>query len=91
MIPPELSESDATIWIVTHELSITTLEASFTLIYVVYSSSIICDDHELTIVICWLYRTQFLLSEHQKKFYDIDFRWTMDTDDLLNFKFVDFI
>ncbi len=37
-MPLESSLSDATIWSVTLELSITILEASFTLIYNVYST-----------------------------------------------------
>ncbi len=40
MTPLELSVSDATIWRVTLGLSIMILEASFTLIYDVYSTAI---------------------------------------------------
>ncbi len=42
MTPLELSVSDATFWSVTLELSITILETSFTLIYVVNESKIGC-------------------------------------------------
>jgi hypothetical protein len=56
MTPLELSASDATIWSITLELSSTVLEASFTLIYNVYSTGITYDDHKLTIVIHLQYR-----------------------------------
>jgi hypothetical protein len=46
MTPLELSESDATIWSVTLELSITILEASFAQIYEVY----VFDDCNMFIV-----------------------------------------
>jgi len=47
MTPLELSVSDATIWSVTLESSITILEASFTLIYDVYSTGITYDDRTM--------------------------------------------
>jgi hypothetical protein len=49
-MPIDVSVSDSTIWSVTLELSITTLEASFTLIYDVYSTGITYDDCQ--IIIC---------------------------------------
>jgi hypothetical protein len=52
MMPLELSVSNANIWSITLELSITILEVSFTLIYDVYSTGITYDDCQLTIMIC---------------------------------------
>jgi hypothetical protein len=50
MKPLELSDSNAEIWSVTLALSITNLEASFSLIYDVYRTGISYDDHQLTII-----------------------------------------
>ena len=56
MMPQELSLSDATIWSITQELSIIILEASFILIYDVYSVGVTyahhqsIDDHIMFIV-----------------------------------------
>jgi len=52
MMPIEASVSDGTIWSITLELTITILEALFTLIYYVYSTDITNDNHQLMIVIC---------------------------------------
>jgi hypothetical protein len=60
MSPLELSVSDATIWSVTLESSITILEASFTLFYFVYSTGIAYDHRQFKIVICLFYRLQEL-------------------------------
>jgi hypothetical protein len=51
-MPLALSVNDATIWSITLELSITILEALFTLIYDVYNRDITNDDSQFTIVIC---------------------------------------
>ncbi len=51
MTPPELSVSDATIWSITLESSITTLEGLFVLIYDVYTTGITYDDHQLSVEI----------------------------------------
>jgi len=51
MMPPESSVSDATIWSVTLELSITILEASFTLIYDVYNTVVTYDDRQLALTV----------------------------------------
>ncbi len=48
MTPLESSVSDATIWSITLELSITILEASFTLIYYVYGIGDTRDNHHVT-------------------------------------------
>ncbi len=50
MMPQELSVSDATISSVTLEPSTTILEASFTLIYNVYSTGVTRDDRNMFIV-----------------------------------------
>jgi hypothetical protein len=50
MTPLKSSLSDGTIWSIMLESSIMILEASFTLIYDVYSTGITYDDHQLTIV-----------------------------------------
>jgi hypothetical protein len=52
MTPLESSVSDVTIWSATLESSVTILEASFTLIYEVYSTGIAYNDRQLMIVIC---------------------------------------
>jgi hypothetical protein len=52
MTPLESSVSDGTIWSVTIKLSITILEASFTIVYDVYSISVTYDNRQLMIVIC---------------------------------------
>ncbi len=44
MMPQELSLSDATIWSIALESSIMILEASFTLIFYIYSIGITYDD-----------------------------------------------
>jgi hypothetical protein len=54
----ESSVIDATIRRVTLESSITILEASYTLIYDVYSAGINYDDCKLTIAICLMYMAQ---------------------------------
>jgi len=46
MTPLESSVSDATIWSIILELSIIILDASFTLVYDVYSTGITYDDHQ---------------------------------------------
>ncbi len=51
-MPLELSVSDATIWIVTLELSIAILEASFLLIHDVYSTDVAYGDHKSMIIKC---------------------------------------
>jgi hypothetical protein len=51
-MPLELLASDATIWSIAEELSITILVTSFSLSYAVYSTGITYDDHQLTIIIC---------------------------------------
>jgi hypothetical protein len=51
-MPLESSASDATIWRVALESSITILEASFTLNDDVYRTGITYNDRQLTIVIC---------------------------------------
>ncbi len=51
IMPLELSVSYAIIWSVSLESSIKILEASFTLIYDVYSTGIAYDDHQLMIII----------------------------------------
>ena len=51
MTPLESSVSDATIWSATLDTSITFLDASFTLIYEVYSAGITYDARWLRIVI----------------------------------------
>jgi hypothetical protein len=48
--------NDASIWSMSLELSITILEALFTLIYDVYSRGIANDDSQVTIVICLWHR-----------------------------------
>ncbi len=53
-----LSMSDATICSITQELSITILEALFSLIYDVYSTGITYGDCQLMIEICLYYRIQ---------------------------------
>jgi hypothetical protein len=50
MMPLESSVSDATIWSITLESSITILQASFTLICDVYSTGISYDDRDMFIV-----------------------------------------
>ncbi len=45
-MPLESSVSDATVWIITLELSIMILKVSFTLIYDVYSTGITYDEHQ---------------------------------------------
>ncbi len=50
MTSPELSVSDTKIWSITLELSIMILEASFTLIYDVYSTGITYDDRHVFIL-----------------------------------------
>ncbi len=50
MTPLELLVSEATIWSITLESSITILEASFTLIYNVTSTGVTYDDCQLTII-----------------------------------------
>jgi hypothetical protein len=52
MMRLESSVSDATIWNIALESSITILEASFSLIYDVYSTGVAYDDHQATILIC---------------------------------------
>jgi hypothetical protein len=52
MMTLELSVSDVTIWSITVESLIMILEASFILIYDVYSTGITYDDRQLKIVIC---------------------------------------
>jgi hypothetical protein len=47
MMPPELSISDATIESITQNLSIVILEASFYLIYDVYSTGCTYDDYQI--------------------------------------------
>jgi hypothetical protein len=47
----ELSVSDATIWSITLESLIMTLEVPFTLIYDVYSTDITYDDHQVSIIV----------------------------------------
>ncbi len=54
----ELSVSDAPIWSITLESSIMILEASFTLIYHVYSTGITFDDCQLMIIKSLLYLPQ---------------------------------
>jgi hypothetical protein len=51
MMTLELSMSDATIWSITLEPSITILEVSFTLIYDAYSTEITYDDRQFKNVI----------------------------------------
>ncbi len=51
MIPLESPVSDATIWSITLDSSITILEASFALIYDVYGTGVTYDDHQYMIVI----------------------------------------
>jgi hypothetical protein len=51
MTPLEWSVSDATVWSFTLESSITILEASFILIYDVYSTSVTCDNYQFTTTI----------------------------------------
>ncbi len=48
-MPLESLVSDATIWSITQEASITILEASFRLIYDVYRRGITYDNHQLMI------------------------------------------
>ncbi len=48
MSPVVSPVSDAAIWSVILESSITILEAPFTLIYDVYSTGVTCDDRQLT-------------------------------------------
>jgi hypothetical protein len=55
MTPLELSVSDATIWSITVELSVTILESSFSVIYDVYSTGITYDDLQWKIIICLEY------------------------------------
>ncbi len=52
MMPLELSVSDATIMSIAVESSIMFLEASFTIIYDVYSTGVTYDDWQLMIVTC---------------------------------------
>jgi hypothetical protein len=52
MMPLELSESDATIWSITLELSIKILVVSFTLVYDFYSTGVTYDDCQLMIMMC---------------------------------------
>jgi hypothetical protein len=59
MTPIELSVSDATIWSVTLESSITILEVPFTLIYFVYHIGITYDDRQL--MICGLYYKHMMI------------------------------
>jgi hypothetical protein len=60
MTPLESSVSEATIWSATLESSITILEASFTLIYDVYSADVTYNDCQLMIVICLQYMPRVL-------------------------------
>jgi hypothetical protein len=62
MTPLQSSARDGTIWGVTSEASITILEASFTLICDVYSIGVTCDDCQLTIETCLLYRPMLFSS-----------------------------
>jgi hypothetical protein len=48
-MPLESSVSDATVWSMTIDLSITILEALFTLIYDVYRADITYDVHQLIV------------------------------------------
>ncbi len=52
MTHQESPVSDAKIWSITLELLIMTLEASFKLIYGVYSTAVIYNDRQMTIIIC---------------------------------------
>ncbi len=56
MTPLEPSISDATIWSVTLESSVTILKGSIALIYDVNSTGVTYGDRQLTIVICLYYR-----------------------------------
>ncbi len=52
MTPLELLVNDATIRTITLELLVMILEASFALMYVVYSTGIAYNDHLLMFIIC---------------------------------------
>jgi hypothetical protein len=56
-MPLELLASDATIWSIAEELSITILVTSFSLSYAVYSTGITYDDHQLKIINMFIVQT----------------------------------
>jgi hypothetical protein len=59
-MPLESLVSDATIWSMALELSIKTLDVSFTLMYDVYSIDITYGNRQLIIMMCLKYRSQML-------------------------------